>query len=162
MSINMIVAIDEQYGIGINNELPWHLPSDLHWFKQNTLGKNVVMGRKTFESIGRPLPDRNNIVLSKKLKITDNILVCKSFKKLLKTMQNSKEEYFIIGGSKVYEQFLPYADKVFLTMVHSVFECDSFLKDFEPNDYDVEFEKRGQTDENNIHDHTFYILSRKK
>jgi dihydrofolate reductase len=161
--ISMIVAMDEANGIGIGNELAWKLPSDMRWFRQMTMGKTVVMGRKTYQSIGRSLQGRTNIVLSRKMKPIqdDDIFVEKHFSVLLDKMQKSENEIVIIGGRKVYEKFFPFVEKIYLTKIHSVFRCDVSL-DLELEQFKVVQEIAGTVDENNPFPHTFVVLEKKK
>lgn len=128
----MIVAVDKENGIGKNNYLPWHLPVDLRRFSKLTKGHGnnaIVMGRKTYESIGRPLPDRANIVLSSTMK-SDNkdIIVCESKVEVLKTCHdNNYDEVWVIGGSSIYSLFFKSINELFVTEIDSVFDCDSFF-----------------------------------
>lgn len=127
--ISLIACMDEQQGIGIQNQLPWHLPEDLQYFKETTIGKVVVMGRKTFESIGKPLPNRTNVILTKEPTFcaSENCLLYNSIEDFLKSEWNQEAEVFIIGGASIYKQFLPYADRLYLTKVEGTFPCDAFF-----------------------------------
>lgn len=124
--ISLIAAVDEQYGLGKNNQLLCHLPADLQYFKQNTLHKPIIMGRKTWESIGKPLPNRINIVLSKQLQATEGITVVDSLEKALQIVSDA-EEIMIIGGAQLFAEALPLANRIYLTHIHHVFEADVFF-----------------------------------
>lgn len=123
----LIVAQAENRVIGLNNEMPWHLPEDLQYFKQVTLGKPIIMGRKTFESIGRPLPGRTNIVITRQTDWrADGAEVVGSLDEAIKKASQEKpEEIMVIGGAQIYEASLPLADRVYLTQVHQAFEGDT-------------------------------------
>ncbi len=126
MLISLIAAIDEAYGIGKNNQLLCHLPADLQHFKHLTLHKTIIMGRKTFESIGKALPYRQNIVLSTQdLKITDAEVV-PSLKQALAQAKHSKH-VVIIGGHQVFLEGLAIADELYLTHIHHHFDADTFF-----------------------------------
>jgi len=122
--ISIIVAMDENNGIGINNELPWHIKEDLARFKRLTMSHHLILGRKTFESIGRPLPGRDIIILTKDSKFhVEGVTVVKTIEEAL-TLAQQDEEIFIGGGSTVYEQTVDIADRIYLTIVHTVVETD--------------------------------------
>ncbi|TVP94250.1 MAG: dihydrofolate reductase [Acholeplasmatales bacterium] len=126
--IALIVAYDEQRVIGHGGKLPWHLPEDLAHFKELTLGKTVLMGRKTYESIlqslGKPLPKRHNIVVSKTLSKADGIEVIRELEPWLNRLAQTEEEVFVIGGRTVYERALPYAKRLYITHVKGRHEGD--------------------------------------
>lgn len=121
--INIIVAMSLNSVIGIDNSLPWHIPEDLKYFKQTTMNHTVVMGRKTFESIGKLLPNRKNIILTRNKEYNvpgaytvDNVRDCLS-------MLPDTEEVFIIGGEEIYKEFLPYVDKLYITHIPMIIDC---------------------------------------
>ncbi|WP_069999538.1 dihydrofolate reductase [Cellulosilyticum sp. I15G10I2] len=123
--INIIVATSKNNQIGINNQLPWHIPEDLQYFKEKTKGHMVVMGRKTYESIGRPLPNRKNIVLTRDTTFKpDGVTVLHSFEQAL-IMCSAEHESYIIGGGEIYELFLPFTNRLYITMVDKVIEGDT-------------------------------------
>ena len=130
-SFTIIVATDLQRGIGINNALPWHLPEDLAHFKRSTSGHAVVMGRKTFESIGRPLPNRRNIVVSRnpawRHAGVETVASLEAAQGLL-----GQQDAFIIGGAQIYQQALPLADKLIVTEIQQTFACDAFFPEISP------------------------------
>lgn len=118
MNISMIACVGKNLELGKNNGLIWHLPNDLKFFKQTTLNKTVIMGRRTFESLPKKLPNRRNIVLMlPNEEIIPNVDIFYSIDDVLKEIENIKEEVFIIGGASIYKQFLPYANKLYLTEV---------------------------------------------
>ncbi len=127
MTITIIVATDQQNGIGANNQLMWHLPSDLKFFKQTTTGHTIIMGRKTYDSIGKPLPKRQSMVITKQqnLKI-EGVQVFNAMADALAAC-NAQKEVFIIGGAEIYKLALPLANKIYLTKVEGVFAADVFF-----------------------------------
>ena len=125
MTISLIVAVSQNDIIGAKNKLPWRLPADLKRFKEITLGHSIIMGRKTFESIGKPLPGRTNIVVtSQKNFACCGALTAPSLEKALELCSDA-EEAFVIGGASIYQQALPLADKIYLTLIHQDFEGDA-------------------------------------
>lgn len=148
--------MDRNNLIGHKNSLPWNLPSDMNHFKQMTTGKSVLMGRLTYESIGRPLQNRNNIILTsnKSLKI-DNVTFVYSIYSILSLFQFSQNELFVIGGSSIYEQFVPYANKLYITHIDSAFFGDSYFPKFNESKYNILSVKEGIRDDKNQYDHSF-------
>ena len=130
--ISLIAAIGKNNELGKNNQLIWHLPNDLKFFKEITLNKTIVMGRKTFESIGRPLPKRKNIVLSSNFK-HENTEVYNNISDLLDKYKN--EELFIIGGANIYNQFIDIADKIYLTEIDEIANADTYFPAFDKTRY---------------------------
>jgi len=133
--ISIIVAMSQNSVIGFKNELPWHISEDLKNFKKITLNHSVIMGRKTYDSIGKPLKDRNNIVISRdtSLKI-DGVEVVNSLEKaILKTAESS--EIFIIGGQQIYSIALPLATHMYITKVNGIFDGDAFFPDFAEDEW---------------------------
>lgn len=126
----MIAAVDQNFGIGFQGTLLFYSRKDMAQFKEKTLGKTVIMGRKTFESLpgGKPLSDRENIVLSKKKMISsqvaDGVILCSSLEDCLRRVEDRAADVFVIGGESVYRAFLPYVDEIFLTEVQEVREAD--------------------------------------
>jgi dihydrofolate reductase len=139
MIISIIVAMSENNGIGISGELPWHLPDDLKRFKALTMGHHLIVGRKTFESIGKPLPGRKMIVLSRNpLYHPDGVEKAHSLEDALQIAQKRDEdEVFIGGGERVYESALAMAHRLHLTKVHATTEADAFFPDIAETDWDV-------------------------
>ena len=128
MQISMILAMDKNGLIGKDNGLPWHHKEDMKWFRAQTSGKAILMGRKTFESIGKPLPYRLNIVLSSTPIDDPNVYVVKSLEEAIKlTEESAYLELVIIGGKQVYESFLDRTDLIFLTIIDEEYEGDSYI-----------------------------------
>ena len=160
--ISLIAAMTDNRVIGIENRLPWKLPSDMKWFRQHTLGKPIVMGRKTFESFGgRTLPERHNIVITRDVAYKlEQASVVHSIDEAL-TVAGDVDEIMIIGGASFYEQMLPQADRLYLTFVHADIEGDAW---FPPVDFSQwrELERHDQpADEKNAYAHTFVIYVRR-
>jgi len=129
MIVSMLVAADEKNGIGLNNKLPWHLPADLKYFKRLTLDHHILMGRKTFESIGKPLPERVNVVLTvNKDYVQAGTITVNSLEEGITLARDAGEtELFVIGGAGVFKEAARYAHKLYLTRIHHAFEADVFL-----------------------------------
>jgi dihydrofolate reductase len=127
--ISIIVAMSSNRVIGKDNQLPWHLTEDLKHFKKITTDNVVVMGRKTHQSIGKPLPNRLNVILSRDVKwykpLGDNCVICYSIEEVLERFKY--RNLFIIGGSEIYNQFLPHTDKIYLTHIEKEFNGDSYF-----------------------------------
>lgn len=139
----IIVAIADNNAIGKDNSLLWHISEDLKFFKKTTSGCPVIMGRKTFESIGRPLPKRTNIVVSRGSETHEGTIGASSLEEAYKTaessLQDGKERCFIIGGGQIYAQALPDADRLIITHVHTAIEdADTFFPDINPEIWQVE------------------------
>jgi dihydrofolate reductase len=131
-SLSIIVATDSNNGIGIANTLPWHLPEDLAHFKRTTSGHAIIMGRKTFESIGRPLPQRRNIVISRNPEWKhDGVEIYSSLEAAQAQVQS--DNAFIIGGAEIYAQALQLASKLIVTQIHASYECDAFFPKIDPS-----------------------------
>ena len=142
MMISMIVAMGNNRVIGQANQLPWRLPADLKYFKSATMGKAMIMGRKTYETIGRPLPGRKNIILTRdKSYQAEGCLVVHSVESALKEAGDG--EVMIIGGGQMYKQFLPLAGRIYVTQIDSEFEGDTFFPTLNNNQWDVV--QRGQS-----------------
>lgn len=133
MGTNIIVAHDQNLGIGKDGDLPWRgrLPRDMAHFKALTIGNTVVMGRRTYESIGHPLPERHNIVVSRNTDLAiEGVTVVNSFEQALEFRQRG-EELFIMGGATIYNIALPFANKLYVTRIRAEFEVDSFFVDID-------------------------------
>ena len=160
MIISLIAALATDRVIGMENAMPWHLPGDLAWFKRNTLNKPVIMGRKTFESIGRPLPGRLNIVISSKPGEHEGVTWVTSVDAAL-AAAGGMEEVMVMGGGRVYEQFLPKANRLYLTHIDAEVEGDTHFPDYEPDDWESTFSEFHDADEQNSHGYCFEILDRR-
>jgi len=159
--ISIIAAIGNNWVVGINNKLPWALPADMEHFRQKTLGKPVIMGQKTLESIGKPLPGRTNIVLT----LDENFHPqgCTVAHSIAQALEAAKdfEEVMICGGVSIYKQFLPLADRMYLTRIKNDFEGDAFFPEFDWEDWkEVERIER-PADDDNPYKYSFITLERK-
>ncbi|MGF1714841.1 type 3 dihydrofolate reductase [Photobacterium chitinilyticum] len=159
MKISMIAAMANDRVIGKDNAMPWHLPADFAWFKQSTLGKPIVMGRKTFESIGRPLPGRQNIVISRNPNFhAEGVTVVPDIA-AAKKAAGDVEELMIIGGGSIYAACLPEAERLYLTFIDLIVEGDTCFPDWEAGWNEV-FAESYEADEKNAHSMRFVILER--
>ena len=162
MKISMIAAMTDERVIGIENRLPWKLPNDMKWFRQQTLGKPIIMGRKTFESFGsKPLPERTNIIITrdKNYQAKDSVVV-HSIEEALQAA-GEVDEVMIIGGASFYEQMLPRADRLYLTLVHAKIDGDAWFPEVDFSEWhEVEYIDC-EADEKNSLAHSFVILDRK-
>ncbi len=160
MPIHLIVAADENNAIGFGNQMPWHLPVDLKYFKKITSGHPVIMGRKTFESIGRLLPNRRNIIISRSDLNIEGAEVLKSIDEAIQLF-NSTETIFIIGGGQIYSQTLRVANRVYLTRVHTqATNADTYFPSLNPNDWREIESETVLSDEKNAFDVTFKVFER--
>lgn len=155
--IRLIVAISTNRCIGKNNTLVWKLPSDLKRFKQITSGHTVVMGRKTFQSIGKPLPNRRNIIITRDLGFGAE--GCEVVNSIEEALLLSSEDCFIIGGSEIYKQTIDLADKIYLTLVHEEFDGDSFFPEI-PNNFREVYREDFRADEKNNYNYSFIDYER--
>lgn len=163
MDISLILAADENNAIGNNNKLLWHLPADLKFFKTHTQGHHVLMGRKTYESIGKALPNRVNLVLSnnKEFNPSDIIKISSIEEGISIAKKSGEDNLFIIGGGSIYEQCLPIASKIYLTQVHTKIEkADTHFVGFNPKNYELIFEEKHQKDDKNAFDYTYLIYKK--
>ncbi len=155
MIISLIVATDENNGIGKDNQLPWHLPADLKHFKTLTTGHPIIMGRKTFESIGKALPNRRNIVISRQQKYTaEGADVVSSLEDAFQLCKD-EDEVFIIGGAQIFEHSLILADALYLTVIHHRFDADTFFPEIDQNIWKELESVSHQPDEKNKYSYTF-------
>lgn len=166
--LKIIVAAGTNNEIGADGDLLWRLPKDMQWFKEKTLGSDVIMGRKTFESFPqkyRPLPNRTNILITrnKNYKANGDIHVFTTVDDALEYALKCKEtEKFIIGGAEIYKQLLPKVTELYLTRVHATFaNADTFFPEINFDNWDITFEEHHTKDEKHAFDFTFYILKRK-
>lgn len=130
MKLSLIVAMSENRVIGVDNRLPWHIPEDLKRFKKITSGHPILMGRKTFESIGRVLPNRTNIIISRNREYrVEGAFVCHSLQEGIEFASKApgSDEVFVIGGGEIFKEALPKADRIYLTTVHWPYEGDAFF-----------------------------------
>lgn len=157
--ISIIVAIGKDNVIGSGNKLLWSLPADMKHFVELTRGKSVIMGRKTFESIGKPLPHRKNIIISSNFRASDCTTVS-SIDDALKAADS--DEVMIIGGASIYEQFLPLADRMYITFVDYDGPGDAFFPKIDPAIWKEIYREANKKDEKNSYDYTFVTFERRE
>ncbi|MBL8523313.1 MAG: type 3 dihydrofolate reductase [Betaproteobacteria bacterium] len=160
MHLNLIVAMAKNRVIGIDNKMPWHLPADFAWFKRNTLGHPVIMGRKTFESIGRPLPGRRNLVVSRNASWQAE--GCEAFGSLTAAINQcrSNENVFVIGGATLYSEALPLADAIYLTEVDASPTGDTWFPQLDADQWKERSREHRAADEKNAFAMDFVVLDR--
>ena len=160
--ISIIAAIGKNCELGKNNDLIWDLPSDLQFFKRTTLNHPVVMGLNTYKSIGRPLPNRENIVLSDQPIEDENITIYNDINKLTSDISNDLDEYFIIGGASLYSYYYPLADKMYLTLIDAEDkEADVYFPKIDDSEWDTKIIDYNK--ENNIsYNHVEFTRKRTK
>lgn len=159
MKLSLIVAMTKNRVIGLDNQMPWHLPADLARFKQNTLGKPVIMGRKTFESIGKPLPKRRNIVLSRTAVAIDGVEIVTSLEQALALVKD-ETEVMILGGGQLFAEMIVRADRLYLTEIDTVLEGDTYFPVIDSQEWQVSFMQTHLADEKNPYNCCFKILER--
>lgn len=162
MTISAIIAMSKNRVIGKDNQIPWHLSADLKYFKRTTLHHHIIMGRKTFLSIGNPLPKRTNIVLTRNpFFIASNVLVATSIEDGLQLARdNGEEEAFIIGGGEIYRQSMPYLDKIYLTLIDVEVEGDVFFPELDETQWKLISEEAHDADEKNEYNYSFLVYER--
>lgn len=163
MKIAMIAAMAKNNVIGKDNDMPWHLPDDLKFFKSKTVGKPVIMGRKTFESIGsRPLPNRPNLVVSRNSQLAcEGVTVFSSVDEALASLSAPDiEEVIIMGGGQLYEQMLPRADRLYLTLIEAELDGDTFFPNWQELAWKTLEEQRHEIDERHAYAFNFVTLDR--
>ena len=164
MIISIIVAMAKNRVIGNKNALPWRLPADMEHFRQLTVGKPVIMGQKTFESIGKPLPGRTNIVLT----LDENFqapgcIIAHSVDEALQTAKKKGTgEVMVAGGASVYRQFLPLTNKMYLTLINKDFEGDAYFPEFDEKDWEETERIENKPDKDNHYQYNFITLERKR
>jgi dihydrofolate reductase len=156
--LSLIVAVAENGVIGGGNQLLWKLPADLKRFKETTSGHAIIMGRKTYESIGRPLPNRRNIVVTRQDLNIEGVEVVHSLEEAIAKVSEDAEA-FIIGGAELYRQALPFVDRIYLTAVHQSFDGDVYFPELGSEWKEIAKEE-GVLDEKNLIPHTFLILGK--
>jgi len=162
MKISMIAAMTEDRVIGIKNTLPWKLPNDMKWFRQHTLGKPIIMGRKTYESFGaKALPQRTNIIITRdeSYQASDSIVV-HSIEDAINAA-GDVDEVMIIGGASFYEQMLPKADRLYLTFVHAKLDGDAWFPEIDHQNWNKVEQIKHKADDKNRYAHSFVVLDRK-
>ncbi|MFC4162089.1 dihydrofolate reductase [Epilithonimonas zeae] len=159
--ITIIAAIGNKNALGKDNQLLWKLPKDLKHFKTLTENHPVVMGRKTFESIGKPLPNRTNIVVSRKENwFQEGILIVSTLKEALKFAKKINEDFFVIGGGEIYKQTMDVADRLEITQVNGDFEADTFFPKIDPKIWQKTDEECHSKDDKNDYDFCFQTFEK--
>ena len=160
--IIMIAAVAENNALGKDNNLLWHLPSDFKRFKELTSGHHIIMGRKTFESFPKPLPNRTHIVISRqKDYLPEGCIIVENLEKAFAVCPKN-EDSFIIGGGEIYSQSIPLADELDITRVHHSFEADVYFPEIDSKIWELTSETFNPKDEKHLYDYTFQIYTRKK
>ncbi len=163
MILSLLVAADENNVIGKDNQLPWHLPNDLKYFKNQTWGMPILMGRKTFESIGKPLPGRKSIVITrnKEWKHEGVSVVHSTEEAISKAREFGVKEIFVIGGAEIFNTSFEKAERIYLTRIHHSFEGDAFFPAVDSAKWNLVQNRFCHADEKNIYSHTFQVWERK-
>jgi dihydrofolate reductase len=163
MKISAIVAVSKGNVIGKDNGIPWYLPADFKYFKKVTIGHHILMGRKCFESIGKPLPKRTNIVITRNpFFIGSGLVIFNSIEEgIEEARRNGEDELFIIGGGIIYEQTMHLLDKLYLTEVDLDVDGDVFFPDIKSEEWDLVSSEHHSSDEKNEHAYTFKVFERK-
>ena len=160
MIISIIAAVAENNAIGKNGQLPWHLPADLKHFKNLTMGHHIIMGRKTFESVGKPLPGRTNIIITRQKDFeTENCIVVHSLDEAIKSVVDD-DDPFICGGAEIYKQALDIADKMYLTRIHEEFDGDTFFPEIDMNVWRETEREKSKPDEKCKYYYSFCVFKR--
>lgn len=162
IKISLVVAVSDNHVIGKDNQLLWTLPNDMKFFKNTTWGMPVIMGRKTFESLGKPLPGRTNIVITRKPDWkADGTVTVPSLEEAIKAAEaTDAKEVFVIGGGQIYEQAMPIADRLYYTRVHATVEGDTFFPVIDKVQFRLVSELPFQKDERHAYDYSFEIWDR--
>lgn len=157
--ISLIVAMTNNRVIGKNNALPWHLPADLKHFKNITMGKPIVMGRKTFESIGRPLPGRQNIIVTRDTKFkAEGCIIIHDINEI--QLCTDAPEIMVIGGAEIYKQLLPHAHRLYLTFIQTDIDGDSYFPEWHEHEWREISREEFLADENNRYNYAFVGLEK--
>ncbi len=159
-TLSLIWAMDKNRLIGAENRLPWKLPADMQWFRKQTMGKPVLMGRKTYESIGKPLPGRENLILTRQQGLTiKGCHVVHSVNEARAAVPDA-EEIMVIGGSEIYALLLPDAEKLYCTVIHDLFDGDAWFPEFDKEAWQQTFCEYHNADYQNRHAYSFMIYER--
>ncbi|MEX0583115.1 MAG: dihydrofolate reductase [Sneathiella sp.] len=166
--LSAMVAVSENHVIGVDNDLPWRLSNDLKWFRKTTMGKPIIMGRKTFQSLPGPLPGRTGIVVTRDPNFkADGAIITNSIDSALKAGEKAArkmniDEIVIIGGAEIFRLSLDQLDKIYLTRVHATVEGDTFFPDLNSDEWHEISNEFHAKSEKNMFDHSFIVLKRKK
>ncbi|HEY0244889.1 MAG TPA: dihydrofolate reductase [Mucilaginibacter sp.] len=159
MIVSIVVAISENHAIGKDNKLLWYLPNDLKHFKDITTGHTVIMGRKTYESVGKPLPNRRNIIITRQNMDIPGCEVVNSIEAAL-ALCTDEAEVFIVGGAEIYRQSMKLTNRIYLTIVHKEFEGDSYFPEIEANEWKETAREDYAPDNKNILPYSFITFER--
>jgi dihydrofolate reductase len=164
MTLSLLVATDENNVIGKDNKLPWHLPNDLKYFKNLTWGMPILMGRKTFDSIGKALPGRKSIVITRNKDWKhENVEVVHSIEEAINSAKaDDIKEIFVIGGAEIFSSSFNNADRIYLTRIHHQFEGDVFFPELPANEWALIQNKFCHADDKNAYSHTFQVWDKVK
>ncbi|PWA13263.1 dihydrofolate reductase [Pueribacillus theae] len=153
--ISFLVAMDKNRLIGKDNDLPWRLPADLAFFKKKTTGNTIIMGRKTYASIGRPLPNRRNVILTRDKNFNaEGCIIVHTVEDAIASIQPN-EEGFVIGGAEIFPQFLPYADKMYITFINEEFDGDTYFPEIDMEKWQLVSREKGIKNDKNPYDYEF-------
>lgn len=163
MILSLLVAASENNIIGKNNQLPWHLPDDLKYFKNLTWGMPILMGRKTFDSIGKVLPGRKSIVITRNIDWQHKgVDVVHSIEEAIKKAELlGVKEIFVIGGAEIFKTSFPNADRIYLTRIHQEFDGDVYFPEVSDKEWQLVSSRFCEADEKNAYDHTYQVWERK-
>ncbi|WP_073368344.1 dihydrofolate reductase [Flavobacterium fluvii] len=160
--IIMIAAVAENNALGKNNDLLWHLPNDFKRFKEVTSGHHIIMGRKTFESFPKPLPNRTHVIITRQKYFQhEGCIVVDTLEKAIAACPKN-EDIYIIGGGEIYTQSIPFADQLDITRVHHSFDADVYFPEINPGIWELTSETFNPKDEKHLYDYTFQTFTRKK
>ena len=158
----MIAAVAENNALGKNNDLLWHLPNDFKRFKEITSGHHIIMGRKTFESFPKPLPNRTHVIITRQNDFEyEGCVVVQNIEKALSVCPIN-ENLYIVGGGEIYQQSISFADQLDITRVHHSFDADVYFPEIDPEIWELTSETFHQKDERHLFDYTFQTFVRKK
>lgn len=161
--ISLLLAMDRNQVIGLNNDLPWRLPKDLRFFKEKTTGNTIIMGRKTYASMGGALPHRKNVVITgSKKSFPENMSVIRDIKAIQDwDKDNPNQELFVIGGGNIFKQVLPFADRMYITWIDHAFEGDTYFPIFSVDEWTLTSKLKGEKNDTNPYDYYFLQYDRK-
>jgi dihydrofolate reductase (trimethoprim resistance protein) len=160
IKISLIVAMDKNRVIGKDNDLPWRLPKEFEYVKKTTMGHTIIMGRKNFESIGRALPGRKNVILTRDKTFSfEGCIIAHSIRDVFDLCKND-EEVFIFGGEQIYEMFLPYVEKMYITKIDYAFEGDTFFPEVNYEEWNEVSVEQGITDEKNPYKYHYHVYEK--
>jgi len=160
MIVSAVVAISENHAIGKDNKLLWYLSNDLKHFKDITTGGTIIMGRKTYESVGKPLPKRRNIIITRQAITIEGSEVVNSIEAAL-ALCKTEAEVYIVGGAEIYKQAMPLTDRIYLTIVHQQFDADSFFPEINKQDWNQTAREDHEPDAKNLIPYSFVTYDRK-